>query len=309
MTEFLHSLATPQVRDLAQSCLGPDLICAEKMCGVNLYSPENDLANCAAWLRKLDRDPDPLFKHLAKRKSTRLGLYFESLWAFFWQRTTQTEVLAYNLQISKSGRTLGALDFIVKQGTRQIHIEAAVKFYLLSGSDENNYDQWIGPNTNDNLGKKIGRMQEHQFPILGHEITQNRLRQLNIDNANTEQALILKGMLFFPFDHIKPISDRLIRHKQNVWLHVANLDKVCAAEFYSVIPRNRWLGPAIYHARLQPLSAQQLKIALASQIRYDNRPRMVAELFRDFDGKWKEKKRFFVVSDYWPDTERPSRNT
>ena len=126
---------TREVRDLAWACFSPPLMLTAQL-GIDSAG----LVNChlgmtterAAWLAELDRDPSALLGFLADNTSGRLGIYFERLWQFFLQQDPQVELLAHNLPIHDSGRTLGEFDCLYHCHQRQcdVHLELAVKYYL-----------------------------------------------------------------------------------------------------------------------------------------------------------------------------------
>lgn len=253
--------------------------------------------------------PQPLLHYLAQRKSTRLGLYFEALWLFYWQNHRQALIHAHNFQIEERGRTLGALDFIIEQERTVTHIEAAVKFYLLHGDNPNLFHNWIGPNASDTLEKKLSHLQSHQLPLLHQAATRQKLNELSLPPAGIHQRLILKGMLFIPQHVTLEKYPAFAHHQCNLWFHLSRLQPLDGPDRYVIIPRNRWLGPTVHHKWYQPLSFSQLKRALQLQIGTNGQARMVAQLQQSAAGNWKEIRRFCVVEDYWPGTDKPFRRT
>ncbi|WP_303603368.1 DUF1853 family protein [Gilvimarinus sp. 1_MG-2023] len=306
--EFVHSLRTPQVRDLAASCMGEHLLSTPLANGMEFYQPATNKDDICLWLKQQDDNPSLLLAHLAQRKSTRLGLYFESLWSFFWQAGGNTKILAHNLQIEHNKKTIGSLDYVIEENARFIHIEAAVKFYLLVGDNPQSYHHWIGPNANDSLGKKLDHLQGHQFPLLHKTTTQTVLARNQIDFGLIQQRLILKGALFWPGHRdLKSIANQGQYHNKStaeyLWLPVNQLHRVDKKGLYTIIPRNRWIGPARLHKCCIPLTAPQLCAALYGQITYDGHPRMVAQLQYHQKGFWFETRRYCVVNNQWPGLE------
>lgn len=308
-TEFVQSLRTAQVRDLATSCLGENLLNCPDLAGVGLYPDNLDSPRTRRWLEELDRQPQPLLHYLARRKSTRLGLYFEALWLFFWQNYGETRIHTHNLQIEDRGRTLGALDFIIEQENTLVHIEAAVKFYLLRGEDPHLLHNWIGPNASDTLERKLSHLQSHQLPLLHQAATREKLSQLSLPSTDIDQCLILKGRLFIRQNTPLENFPAFAHQTHNLWFYLSRLEPPDGPDHYAIIPRNRWLGPAVYHSCFQPLSFSQLKRALQLQISSTRQARMVAQLQQNGAGVWREVRRFCVVEDYWPGTDRPLRKT
>lgn len=157
-----------------------------------------EFQDCLATLIALDKDPQPLRTHLNKLNSKRLGLYFESLVAFWLASVSPNfKLLAQNIQLHEiagdtRSRTVGEVDFIIEEVCSQkvIHLEVAVKFYLGTAPFNDPY-RWFGTNTRDQLGKKIGRLKQHQTQLLFHYPEQS---PFVID----ERHCLLKGRLFYP---------------------------------------------------------------------------------------------------------------
>ncbi|GAB5100165.1 DUF1853 family protein [Caballeronia sp. HLA56] len=124
------------VRDLAWLLLSPDLL-DEHHAGARLAHPFDSEAmrrTTLAWLAELDAAPDALHAHTRNPKSTRLGIYAESLLEFFLAHGPAARLIAANVQIRRQRRTIGECDFLLEtaDGAR-LHWELAVKFYLHIG--------------------------------------------------------------------------------------------------------------------------------------------------------------------------------
>ena len=91
------------------------------------------------------------------------------------------KVLYENIQIIEGKKTIGEIDFFIKNTTtkRLIHMELAYKFYLydpkISSEQLNN---WIGPNRNDSLKYKLEKLQKKQFPLLYHNSAKSKLNNI-----------------------------------------------------------------------------------------------------------------------------------
>ena len=126
---------TREVRDLAWACFSPPLLLSP-----GLAQPEEAVSNCGlgltdarrSWLERLDRDARPLLEHLARRRGSRLGIYFEQLWHFFLTEDPAVDLVAHNLPVRADGRTIGEFDclYYCRERRRHVHLELAVKYYL-----------------------------------------------------------------------------------------------------------------------------------------------------------------------------------
>ena len=123
---------TREVRDLAWACFSPS-----PMHSHDLAAIDQTIANCGLrlsparerWLVDLDRQPEPLHRHLSALHNNRLGLYFERLWHFFLQQDPLVDLLAHNLAVRTPQKTIGEFDclYYCHQRARHFHLELAVK--------------------------------------------------------------------------------------------------------------------------------------------------------------------------------------
>lgn len=308
------------MRDLAFSLYSESLLLHMHECPAKPYTLVFD-APARGWLSRLDRQPAPLLAHLAKRTSTRLGLYFESLWCFYWEHIAQSRLLLHDHQLNRDGKTLGALDFVIATKAGELlHIEAAAKFFL--GTPRSNtaarsvWDSaaldWIGPNANDRLAWKLEHMRRHQLPLSESPESRKAIARAYGQEAPINSRFLLRGCLFWPAaneptklkstpasnlnDDINPNANA------GLWWHLTDflqLNALEGCEYFTVLPRNHWLAPACYPSALAPLSLATLKQALLRQISLRQQGIMVVGLHHN-DGQWYETHRLFVVPDQWP---------
>ena len=187
------------VRDLAWVIVSPPLVSGvhKQTLWWNQRQCLEEFNDCLPALQALDKTPKALLEHLNHIKSKRLGLYFEGLVSFWLSKISPNyRLLAQNIQLfeylEKGKNTLGEIDFIIqkrKTGTN-IHLEVAVKFYLGTEPLEDTY-HWFGTNTNDQLGRKLDHLKQHQTQLSKKH---PRLIGFNID----ERHCLLKGRLFYP---------------------------------------------------------------------------------------------------------------
>ncbi|WEM43119.1 DUF1853 family protein [Photobacterium sp. DA100] len=122
----------------------------------------------------------------------RLGFFYQWLWQQLILHHPCYDLLAEEIQLSVDKRTLGAVDFLVKDSrTGKVeHWEVAIKFYLAFE------ERWPGPNARDDLDKKAGKMLTHQLRLSEHPAFIARYHT-QFGDIETRR-LIMQGRLFYP---------------------------------------------------------------------------------------------------------------
>lgn len=224
---------------------------------------------------QLDENSADIDNFVNRRKNKRLGFYAEALLSYFFQTFKETELLLQNFQINKEQITIGEIDFIILYNGKVIHLECAVKYYLLKDSNLfNNPSQWVGPRLKDNLELKINKIIQHQIPLGGRkEITAKINRSIDVS------YLFLKGVFFAE----EPISLELInRNTPHSFIRVSNL-KELKVKAIDTLSRPNWLSSLSPIQSLKTTDSIEIDMNLVNPILY---------MFND--GKAR-----FVVADDW----------
>ena len=132
----------------------------------------------------------------------RLGHLIEKIVAELIKNSNTYDLLYENIQIIENKKTLGELDFIIKEKSSDhiIHLELAYKFYLFDPNiSSETLNNWIGPNRNDSLREKLEKLKTKQFPLLFHDCTRLTLDTLAIDTVS--QAVCFLVSLYIPFEY------------------------------------------------------------------------------------------------------------
>jgi len=119
--------------------------------------------------------------------NTVLGKRAEYFYQFCIEQSNNYDLVVANLQIQKEKRTLGELDYIIKEKKtgKLLHIELVYKFYcydpniqanssFLSDSLSKELSKYVGPNKRDNFVYKFDRLVNHQLPLLYHDCTKEK---------------------------------------------------------------------------------------------------------------------------------------
>ncbi len=303
------------VSDLAWACFSPPILHTEELsdecqnianCGLSLSPQRLD------WLKRLDRHPAALHDHLNQLRSTRLGIYFESLWHFFLQQDPEVELIAHNLPVRRKkgnagdGQTVGEFDCLYYCGERQrhFHLELAVKYFLSHRRTTrcqraSHWNEWLGPTSNDRLDQKIDHLTQRQIQLGDHPDAREVLINLGIDTLTKEVEV--KGYLFQALNDPLP-PPHAFNHARTLclWMTINELPiylNSCEGSEYCVLQKPQWLSPSCRETRVEPTQQRELLIAsLTGHFLQGNRPQLVAAL----DASGKELNRFFVTAEAWP---------
>jgi len=259
-----------------------------------------------AWLRRLDSDPGLLKQWLNQRASPLLGIYFESLLAFWLQHLPDTELLAQNLVVGQSGLQLGEFDLLFRDLVKQqlFHWEVTVKFYLRVGKTDY---QWLGPNPRDSLQRKLNKVFECQLCLSDHPKAQQVLLDELGQQQLTPQAFV-KGYLFYPHDGNWRLPTHIpagvsVNHLKGWWCRHAEvpvrLQSSPLGNRWMLLPRLQWLSPVTSVDTVEIMNGKELLDCLDDYFSEHYKALLLVELIAGGDG-WSEVSRGFVVNDSWP---------
>lgn len=286
---------SPTVRHLAWLCQTPQLINNPLTFRPQPWLPDRMLQTLQAW----DAAPDQGPAVLTQTPHYRLGLYVERLYDCLMRDILGWAVVARNLPIRAQGRTLGELDFVVRNPhtNQNEHHEIAVKFYLGYAATGATGIRWYGPNARDRLDIKAHRLLHHQSQRCQLPQTLNTLAAAGIA-APTVSRIFVPGYLFYPVDTEMPApSCADTDHLRGHWMTLPDARRRDDTECWVVLRKPHWLGPWS-----QPETPdRQAVLAGFAEIADSDTPRLFAAMRRQSTtGQWQETMRFFVVPVSWP---------
>jgi uncharacterized protein len=186
-----------------------------------------------------DFQPKPIPQNI------RLGHQVEYIFHQLIAYSEQYEILLFNQPIKNENRTLGEIDFILKDTKENalLHIELTYKFYLIDDSKPNPIYQLIGPNKKDSFIEKINKIKNHQFKLLHKEETYNLLNNKLIDINKITSKVCFKGQLFIPFHKKKYSIEPFTKHSiYGFWITKIDFKSVYFLDFVYFIPtKKEWL--------------------------------------------------------------------
>ena len=275
-------LAAPP--DLGEAVLVADAWCAEALEASHTF------------LRALDDSPGELEAAVAACKSRRLGRVAECLIAFWLERSTRFELLARNLAVRESGRTLGEFDlvFIDRREGVAVHWEMAVKFYLRRRARAD----FLGPEGRDTLARKARRIFGHQIGLAGTPAGHAALAAV-CDSKVISRAFV-KGWLFHPEDEEPEGVEVNPNHPRGWWgtLEEFRLSGGRAGGRYRIVERADWIGGPLEADSGDTFDGGEIMSLVGARLASGGRALMVAQLAPQ-GGRWRECGRCFVVPDLW----------
>lgn len=312
---LMDTLHDPTVRDLAWVIGAPGLLDAAAYAGrvVDDAWCRTQLQACLPWLAELDTEPASLHDFIAARSTRRLGLYFESLIAFWLAHLPDTQLISKNLQAQDGSRTVGEYDFLFRDANADVcHWEVAVKFYL-QATPLPEQRAFIGPGARDRLDLKLDRVFTHQL-----ELSQTSAGRAALPPgiAPSKVQAFIKGYLFYPLRHSGEFSlpDTAVpgisgAHPCGWWMRhpVAALPQGSAESRWMILPRLHWLAPLHLDANESVMSNSEMCAAIDQHFAASSAALQLAELQQAAGHGWRETARGFVVHGAWPQPDLTAR--
>jgi hypothetical protein len=318
MNTRIKQFTVPAVRHLTWCLFSPALAKLENIESLQV-KPSRQLLN---WLDLLNTDPSHLLEYIQQNNTRLLGSYFECLMQYYFKHSPNTQLLAHHVQVNShdsktnARQTLGELDALTLIDGNYVHIELAIKFYLLTPNKSGRQAcDWIGPQTRDRLDLKMDTLSQKQLPFLHHPETQKLLMRQGLSHCY-EPALGLKGYLFKPLDvkvqlPSESSSSLASPPLMGSWIHASDIDRVLHTQGtngrWCIINKHEWLGPFYSQEANDLLDPQQTRSAIHQHFHLpvENNSKhpyaLMLVSIKDSLAGYQEQARFFVVPDGWPD--------
>ncbi len=159
-------------------------------------------------------------------KNLRLGHQMEFVFKQLIEYAEDYHLILYNLPIRNDERTLGEIDFILKnkKSNQFIHVELTYKFYLLDPDISEPIHRLIGPNRRDRFFDKMEKIKNEQFPLLHSEAGAKALEKHSINHSEIKHQCCFKAQIFLPF-HQKDVDLGLLNRETIVgyWFRLKDI--------------------------------------------------------------------------------------
>ncbi len=150
----------------------------------------------------------------------KLGHLYEDALQALIEQSPALELIGTHIQVFEDSRTIGELDFIVRDTARNqaVHLELAVKFYMALPDGHGGW-RYPGPNDRDNWDRKRAHMMEHQLQ-LGQTAPARALLQERYGITDIQAAHLIYGCIFMPIaHHERPAPAAISPHaRTGTWL-------------------------------------------------------------------------------------------
>lgn len=181
-----------------------------------------------------------------------------------------------------------------------LYFEQLWHFFLVQDpSTSRNAGDWLGPNTQDRLARKISHLLNRQIRLGDHPAAREQLKSMGIDGLLREMEI--KGYLFQPLqDQLPPPPAYNPLRPFETWLPLGQLERFTCdspAEAFRILPRARWLARSGPEAGVESLGADKLAGVVDDELNSGRSAVLVAALDRS---GW-EQGRFFVTRAGWPE--------
>ncbi|MEN8138990.1 MAG: DUF1853 family protein [Bacteroidota bacterium] len=252
------------------------------------------------WLLELDENLNELSDFVERNHSKRLGRYFENLLRFYFDFHPNIEVLEFGKQIFSGKRTIGEMDFILRNKitTEIIHLETAVKYFAKAKGNSDFYS-FICPNGSRNFGDKLDKTYSKQLKITELPETIEFLKKENYYPLKSYH--FIKGMLFYHPDEIDSFQHENLNtnHQRGWWIYQKEVDTLNPDSKFRVIHKSRWLSEEICEDSGELLSKSELIEILETHFEIISQGQLIVE-FQKSEDIWIEISRGFVLDNRWP---------
>ena len=175
----------------------------------------------------------------------RLGHQMEHVFKQLIAHSSRFEILLHNLPIKEGNRTIGEIDFILRdvKTNKRIHVELTYKFYIINTEIRESIHRLIGPNRRDTFFAKMEKIKNVQFQLLHSKEGSKALNERNIDHTIIQHQVCYKGQLFLPWKDksstIHPLNTSCI---SGYWLRFSDFKSEEFKEFQFYIPfKSEWV--------------------------------------------------------------------
>lgn len=204
----------------------------------------------------------------------RLGHQMEAVFEQLISHSKEYGLVVQNLAVEKDKRTLGEIDFILKdlKTGRTVHVELTYKFYLIDPDIPEAIDRLVGPNRRDTFRAKIEKIRDKQFPLLHSKSGVATLSKNHIDPEEIEHQACFKAQLFTPYSDSKadiaPLNKDCIK---GYWIRFSDFEKEGFKNYTYYLPRKpEWVVEAHKEVEWSPYPETLREVKL--HIQHKNAP-------------------------------------
>jgi len=262
---------------------------------------KSEAMRCNGFLLQLDANPQPLEEALAHEGRELLGKRFEKFVEFWLRYSGRFEVLMSNVQLKQNKRTIGEIDYLVKElDSGDIwHLEVACKYYL-GYNNSSLWTNWKGMNAVDTLEDKMTKFQK-QLAIFSTELGAEFLSDHRI--VKPTSYLMLKGQFFYHWKNIRNAKSPKfsnVNHNTGLYLNESEINEFFTGfNYWKVLRKHSWFSPFSASSDAGLIFEYDIEKTIKELIEKYRSGVMLARL-RESNGMFKEDLRVVVVGNSWP---------
>ena len=178
-------------------------------------------------------------------KRIRLGHKMEHVFKQLIEFRSDYEILLHNMPIREGKRTIGEIDFILREVHSQniIHVELTYKFYIINPEISEPIHRLMGPNKRDMFFTKMEKIKNEQFQLLHAPQGIKSLKEVEIDHNKIKHQACFKAQLFAPYgataSNIRPLNRNCVCGH---WIHFDDFNATEFTKFQFYIPtKSEWV--------------------------------------------------------------------
>ncbi len=178
-------------------------------------------------------------------KRIRLGHQMEYVCKQLIEFQPDYEILLHNLPIREGKKTIGEIDFILRDvhSRKIIHVELTYKFYIINPEISEPIHRLMGPNKRDMFFTKMEKIKNEQFQLLHSPQGIKALEALGIEHNEIIHRVCFKAQLFKSYganaSHIRPLNSDCVR---GYWMRFDDFNTVEFRQNQFYIPsKSEWV--------------------------------------------------------------------
>ncbi len=174
----------------------------------------------------------------------KLGHLYEDVLEYLLTESAEVELIQKGVQVFNGDRvTLGELDYVLrdKESGVFIHLELAVKFYLIRCHGKDGVVEYPGPDPRDNWINKLERLRRHQLR-MSHTPEGRELLLEKFGASEVVAQQLIYGKIFDHYDESRRPCPPFMNSdsERGTWRYLSEWCSACDSGRVTIIPKYLW---------------------------------------------------------------------